>query len=222
MIEAMQKPPTSFDWAIYADATFAGLSMLIPVPLLDLLFEQIFRRRMPQAIARRRGQRLSPAVLQVLNRWGCSWAPCSLLPFWLLFQLGKRLSKKILYFLSVKEAVDTLSYYWHRAFLLDYTLQAGHLVNPASAGLARQAMDEILANPQISPLHQLASQVIAQSRHVLQTLWRVVRRGREDETIAQDKQTMRAAWRDVSAYLDDVALGYQTTYERLQAASLGD
>ena len=32
----------SFDWPMYADATFAGLSLLVPIPLLDWVFEQFF------------------------------------------------------------------------------------------------------------------------------------------------------------------------------------
>ncbi|HMR66443.1 MAG TPA: hypothetical protein PKE64_20720, partial [Anaerolineae bacterium] len=52
---------TDFDWGVYADATMAGLAVLVPIPILDWLLEEIFRRRMPQAIARQRGQRLSSA-----------------------------------------------------------------------------------------------------------------------------------------------------------------
>ena len=33
-----------FDWLRYADATFAGLALLIPIPLLDVAFECFFRR----------------------------------------------------------------------------------------------------------------------------------------------------------------------------------
>ena len=37
------QPNTTFDWLIYADATFAGLSVLIPIPIIDWIFENIFR-----------------------------------------------------------------------------------------------------------------------------------------------------------------------------------
>ena len=57
-----------FDWPVYADATFAGLAILIPMPLLDVVFEQFFRRRMPRNIARRNGMQLSPRMQIELNR----------------------------------------------------------------------------------------------------------------------------------------------------------
>ena len=41
-----EKVTTDFDWLVYSDATFAGLSVLIPVPFLDALMEEYFRRAM--------------------------------------------------------------------------------------------------------------------------------------------------------------------------------
>jgi hypothetical protein len=38
---------SEFTWAIYGDATLAGLSALLPIPILDDVIEQRFRRRMP-------------------------------------------------------------------------------------------------------------------------------------------------------------------------------
>ena len=57
-----QSIATDFDWLVYADATFAGLAILIPFPFVDSLLEEYFRRRMARDIARRRGRTLSPAV----------------------------------------------------------------------------------------------------------------------------------------------------------------
>jgi len=51
-----RRVPTEFDWIIYADATFAGLALLLPIPFVDGLIEAYFRRRMPGDIARRRGR----------------------------------------------------------------------------------------------------------------------------------------------------------------------
>lgn len=48
------QPQTAFEWPIYADATFAGLAVLFPIPLLDWALEEYFRRRMPRTIARYR------------------------------------------------------------------------------------------------------------------------------------------------------------------------
>lgn len=212
----MEKPATEFDWAIYADATFAGLSILIPLPLVDLAFEQYFRRRMPRTIARHRNRHLHPAVLRILNRWGCSalgpLPGCLLFVPWLAFQLLKRLSKKILYFLTVKEATDALAYYWHRAFLLDYALRAGHLEDAASTLRAEQAMNATIDNAQTSPLRVVAGQIVQQSPRVMTTLWRAVRRRQAQTVGKRERATLRAAWDDLDNYLQSVADQYQVIY----------
>src|SRR5262245_28322558 len=187
-------PHLEFDWGVYADATFAGLSFLIPIPFLDTAFEWVFSRRMPRAIARWRRRELSKEVLAELNRGetGCVQA-CLLMPFWLTIQLVKRLSKKLLYFLTIKEAGDQLSAYWHRAFLLDYALLAGHLDEAGSAHRARQIIETLSHPAQVSPLGQLAEQLTQGPRHIFRSLRRA-RTGMEDDNIAQKKNVMLAAW----------------------------
>jgi hypothetical protein len=134
-------PRVSFDWPIYADATLAGLSTLIPLPLVDLFFEWLFRRRMLGAIARRNNRQLHPQVAQRLNRgrFGC-WPGCFMWPVTLIIQFIKRLYRTVLYFLTVKSAADRLSYYWHRAFLLDYMIRRGDLDGVAQAELFRLSL----------------------------------------------------------------------------------
>lgn len=217
----MTRPETAFNWAIYADATFAGLSILIPLPLVDVAFEQLFRRRMPGAIARAHKRQLPPDVVRLLNRIGCSPAALLLFPLWLIFLLLKRLSKKILYFLTVKDAADSLSYYWHRAFLLDYMLRAGHLDTIAQAQHAERALTQTLAGVQESPLTALARQVVRQSRHVLRRLWSVVRRRRRSQALAPEQETMGATWGRFQSYLEGVAARYQAHYDASQVVVLG-
>ncbi|MDX1663085.1 MAG: hypothetical protein R3272_04780 [Candidatus Promineifilaceae bacterium] len=214
----MEQPQTSFEWGVYADATFAGLSVLIPIPLLDLLFERWFRQRMPRSIADERGRRLPPEVLDILNRGeGCSTASCLTLPIWLLFQLLKRLSRKILYFFTIKEAGDTLSHYWHRAFLINYMLDLGHLADAAEAHRAQAALEQTLDEIETSPLNQLAREVIRQTGRTLRTLLRVARRGEENEVIARDRAIMRSAWSDFGGYLRGVAAQYWDNYQEIRA-----
>src|SRR5918997_6943650 len=101
---------TAFDWAIYADATFAGLSVLIPIPLLDWVFEQFFRRRMLPTIAQRQGRQLPPAVRAQLNRSsGSCLSTCLTAPLVATFWLLKSVSRKLLYFLTIKDATDQLA-----------------------------------------------------------------------------------------------------------------
>ncbi len=210
------QPSSGFDWPVYADATFAGLSVLIPVPLLDWLFEQFFRRRMAPAIARRRGRPLASLVRDELNKAdrSCLGALVAL-PLTGTLWLARRISRKLLYFFTVKDAADQLSYYWQRAFLLDYMMERGHLDTPASAQLARLAMEQVLETT-ASPLRQLAQQVIVTPRHILRTLWKA-RRGREDEVIHQTQSRMTQGWADVQGYFQSVAARYDQTYQLLAA-----
>lgn len=213
----MAKPRTSFDWAVYADATFAGLSLLIPIPLLDLAFEEYFRRRMIKTIARRRHYRLPPPVVAEINRGkrDCLQS-CLAWPFILLYQFLKQLSRKVLYFLTIKEAVDQLNYYWHRAFLLNHIMLMEYLNDVDSAVTARAALDETLDNIAASPLRQLAQQVVSIPSRVLRTLRRV-RRGREDESVAETKSLMARTWDNFGDYLEALAAQYEETYGRIAA-----
>jgi molybdenum-dependent DNA-binding transcriptional regulator ModE len=210
--------PTAFDWAIYADATFAGLSVLAPVPFVDSAFEWYFRRRMPGAIARRRRRPLAPVVAYEMARGerGCV-ETCLLLPVTLTWELLKRLSAKLLYFITVMQATDQLSYYWHRAYLLDTMLLAGHLDGLWSAQVARSAMGQVLRNTRTSPLAQVARQVAQSPRHILRSLRRA-RQGQEDEVIAEKRSVMARAWSDLGGYLTELGERYLQTYAALAAA----
>ncbi len=210
------QPRTNFDWSVYADATLAGLSVLIPIPLLDTVFETFFRRRMPRSIARSHG-RVLPANIQAALRLNLrSWFQTYLmLPLTLTIGLVRRLSRKLLYFLTIKEAADALSQYWHRAFLLDYMLAAGHLETVASAHVARQAMEHVVATTS-SPLTQLATHVITRTRHIWQTLRRA-RQGQEDTVIEQTRAQLEQRWGDFAGYFEAVAARYEQHYRELQS-----
>jgi hypothetical protein len=137
-----------------------------------------------------------------------------MLPLTLTIGLVQRLSRKLLYFLTIKEATDTLSQYWHRAFLLDYMLAAGHLETEDSAHIAAQAMEQVLTTTS-SPLTQLARQVIAQTRHIWQTLLGA-RRGQEDDVIEQTRAQLEERWGDFAGYFEAVAVRYEHHYRELQ------
>ena len=209
---------TAFDWPLYADATLAGLAVLVPIPLLDWLLEQLFRRRMVPAIARRYGQPLTPAIQAelALSQRSCL-ASCIGLVFAATFGLAKRVSRKLLYFLTIKDASEQLSFYWQRAFLIRHMIEAGHLESVDSARLARQAMDQVL-EVSSSPLRGVARQVIAGTRNVGLTLLRA-RRGHTDALIQQTETRMRQNWASVSGYLTTVANQYDHVYDRLRTSA---
>jgi hypothetical protein len=209
-----------FDWPIYVDATLAGLAVLIPIPLLDVLFEWIFKRRMLQTIARRNGRSLPPETVSQLNRSQFSCLGCLLWPLELVWLLLKRTYRTILYFLTIKDATDNLSYYWHRAYLLDLMIKRGDLDNRTDAPLAAEALHQVLTNLTISPLTQLAQQVVANVRHILRSSWRWLRRKQEDEMMTNTRTQMANAWRDLSGYFDEVGRRYTQQLEQLHIARL--
>lgn len=208
-------PNTAFDWAIYADATLAGLAILIPIPLVDWAFEEFFRRRIPAAIARHQGRTLAPEIKSKLNQSSDSClTSCLALPVKLIFELIKRISRKLLYFLTIKEAADKVSLYWHRAFLIDYMLSVGDLEREESAQVARQALEQVLDKATTSPLTHLARQVTGGTRHILRTLRRA-RRGTEDEMIQQKKSQIAQHWADFEEYLKTLAADYDRVYQMM-------
>ena len=219
----MNETPTQdekFDWAIYADASLAGLAILIPVPLLDVLFEWIFKRRMPQAIAKRNGRKLPAETVRQLNQSNMSCMGCLLWPLELVWLLLKRTYRTIFYFLTVKEATDKLSYYWHRAYLLDFMMTRGDLAGTEESALAAEALQQLLDELTTSPLTQLAQQVVANVRHILRSSWRWLRRKQEDEMMANTRSQMANAWRDLSGYFAEVAKQYEEKLEQVHIARL--
>lgn len=211
------EPRTGFAWPVYANATFAGLSVLIPVPLVDWVFERFFRLRIPGSIARYRGQPVPAPVIDTLNQSseGCLGS-CLTLPFKAVLILLKRLSRKILYFLTVKEASDQISFYWHRAFLIDYMLLAGHLEDEVSARVAREAMAQVLVDTTTSPLSSLAESMVSGTRHLFRTLRRA-RRGEEDELVQQKKTFLARRWSEFEGYLQELAARYYQVYQQLRS-----
>jgi len=218
------KTETSFNWAIYADATFAGLSALIPVIGVDWLFEQYFKRRIPSAIAKSHGQSLPLIVQYELNknhnRAGCVKS-CLLLPVLTGFWLLKKLSKKILYFLSVKEAADNVNYYWHQAFLIDYALTTGHLEAAESARKVRITIDSVIDESVSSPLYPLARQVVENVPHVLRTFFKVLR-GKNSNVVNQTRQAMNDKWAEFAIYLQTVAKKYEHRYQTTEFEQITD
>lgn len=215
-------PRTKFDWAIYADATFAGLSVLIPIPLVDMFFEWVFKRRMAKTIAKRNGRSLPKQANYELNRWrfGC-WPGCLVWPVMLVFEFLKRLYRTVLYFLTVKSATDQLSLYWHRAFLLDYMVRRGDLDDMGTAAIAATALDRVLNGTTTSPLLQLAQQIIGGVSHVFRTILKWLRLRKEDEVVAETRAQMERSWADFAGYFEEIAMHYVEIYDEIELDRLG-
>ena len=206
---------TAFEWSRYADATLAGLSVLIPVPFVDDAFEGYFRRRIPGAVARSRGRSIPAEVRAALEAEDAAGrGGCATLPLRLTLGLLKRLSRKLLYFLTVKTATDRLSHYWYRAFLVDHMLEAGHLADPDSARVAHRAMEQVLATTR-GPLPQVARQMVASSRNVWSAL-RLARRGKDSEEVREMRGQLELRWSEIAEHLGSIATRYNEVFVRLR------
>lgn len=214
---ATGRVPTEFIWQVYADATLAGAAKLIPIPLVDLVVEEYFRRRMPRDIAAYNGRILSQRTLLELNRRPRSnpLLGCLLLPFHAVIYLFKDIFRTVIYVMTVADASERLGHYWHRAFLLNYAMSRGDLDTAERTKLAQVAIERAMAEATTSPLQQLAQQVVItwKSQLVrLRTYVRYARNKTETERLARAHNTMATAWGNYREYWLTVAAKYDNAY----------
>lgn len=129
---------------------FAGLSMLIPLPLVDDLAATWCTRRALRELAAERGHALSEEAVRLLIDDPFSLAQgCFALLKWPF----KKLFRTVLYFLTVKDVVDRTADAALRLELAAVALEAGLL--PDEAPRVRAAMDEVLRQYHTSPVLRL-------------------------------------------------------------------
>ncbi len=207
-------PRVPFEWRVYADATFAGLTPLIPVPLVDLVFERWFRRRMPAAIGRARRRTLTADARIRLGRSHAPWsarAGCLSMPAGAAMYVLRKLWRKLAYVLAVADAATSLSVYWHRAYLLDHLIRAGHADATSDVDRAAAALERVLRESDTATLKGLARQAIGGGRRWLRLLLRARREGSVAvggrlEVFLDDH------WQVVEQALRPIALHYNEIY----------
>jgi hypothetical protein len=204
-----------FDWRVFADATCAGLSMLIPVPLVDIFFERIFRRRIPGTIGRVREKPIPPEVRAELGR--PVEAPSSFLSgcLWLPIKVGKyiltRLWRKIIYIFTVQDAAVALAEYWHRAYLIDHMTRGGHLSPEADTDLAIDVFNRVLQEIDPSPLFTLAQRTVDSATHVFRLLLRARKLGAA-EVMRSFDGLLDSQWDMAEARFWETAILYNEMY----------
>ncbi len=209
--------PPEPDWRLWADATCAGLSALVPVPLVDLIFERFFRRRIPRAVARVRGVALEPRVTIGLQR---SFGPglaggCFALPATIGRSLLRRVWHKLIYVLAVADAASLISEYWHRAYLIDHLVRTGRLAPGRDRALALELFEKVLREADTSPLKGLARQVASGAHRGLGLLLRARREGATAATEAV-AELVRARW---MAGADRSLIALATRFDELYRAT---
>jgi len=204
---------TDFDWLIYSSATLAGFSALIPLPIVSGQVERYFRMRMLPAIAARRHVTVHPKANRVVNRARFdlpdSVRGCLFWPVGFVIDLALRFSRKVLYFLAVKNAVDSLSYYWQRAYLLDYVVQQGYVSDPALLRPASAALENVLDRHSDSPLNNLARQVIGGSYGALRNMGSWIRSDSRAVTL-RPREIMNDSWDTYADYFRTLREEYES------------
>lgn len=209
-----ENPDPEFDWHIYSDATCAGLSVLIPIPLVDLVFELVFRRRIPAAIARYRRVDIGAETRRQFMgslRGPFSMEGCLSATFAVIKYILRRIWRKIIYIFAIKDAATALTEYWHRAALIDHMIRIGHLAPGSDIQLAAQTFAKVLREIDPSPLMGLARETVANAHRVLRLLVRARRLGASTVTRSLG-ELMFSHWRVAEASLRATTLRYNRDY----------
>jgi len=207
---------TTFDWRIYAEATCAGLTALLPIPFLDLAFEAYFRRRMPATIAKVRRQELAYGARRRLGRGLgklMSLDGCLALPLGVVRYIVKKIWRKVIYVFAIADATSLVSAYWHRAYLLDHLIKAGHLGSDVDWPRSSAVFEKVLTETDTGPLMGLARQTVASVHRVFRLLVLAKRRGAAEETESLS-MILQSHWDAAESSLMEVAVRYNAEYTR--------
>ncbi len=193
---------------LVADSVLTGLCPLIPVPLLDDFARDLLRKRLVARLAAAAGSAPADADAKILAcgyhpptadgcARGCMRAAVVQPVLFLANLVFRRVVRKILFFLTVKDAVETFSQTFHEAYLVRHVLGPGLLGGPAPAGAApyqpdprlleiRGAVEAVVRHTDTRPVTSLARSVFAGSRRLAaetaRRMTRVLRRrGQGDE-----------------------------------------
>lgn len=205
-----------FDWRIYAEATCAGLTALVPIPFVDLAFEAVFRRRMPTTIAKVHHVDQPKDVVRRFGRGSgglLSLEGCLALPFVVVRYILRKVWRKVVYVLAIADATSLVSAYWHRAYLLDHIIKAGHTGVDADWRRSAAIFDKVLREADTGPLMGLARQTVSSVHRVLRLLILARRRGAAEETESLST-ILRSHWTAAERSLATVALQYNEEYAR--------
>lgn len=180
----------------------AGLCPLIPVPFVDDWVLSRVRLRMGREILAVRGLEASREQLRRLaglesrDFWQGCLSTAVLLPlFKLVVYLVKKVIRKVVLILTLKECSDRFSEAFHEGFLLHGATLLGDLgkggkVLPEAAAAVRQGIVQACEEVDPRPIHQLVKRGLGGSRWLLVTgsrrLARLFRRGREDSEATEE------------------------------------
>ncbi len=104
-----------------------------------------------------------------------------------------------------------LTEYWHRAFLIDHMVRAGHLEPGADTELALEVSRDVLRDIDPNPLMEMARQTVANVHHVFRLLVRARRLGATEVTRSFG-ELLSSHWLVARESLQDTASRYNEQY----------
>ncbi len=181
-------------------STLAALCPLIPVPFLDdWALAWVRRRQVAEALAAHHlavtewhvavlaGEKLDA------QRGGCVLATAFSWTVKAAIYVIKRLFRKILIFLTIKDGADKFSLVFHEGYLLHHAIErevfsAASLADPNEVIRVRWALERACEQIDARPINQLVRRVLRGSRGLMREaarlLGRVLRRERREGTAA--------------------------------------
>jgi hypothetical protein len=180
---------------ILSHSVLTALALLIPVPFVDDMVVDYFRRRLVRRLGEGRGVQISEEDVRTLADDPHKGCLPGCLGGALLYPI-KKIFRQIFFFLEWKRATDLVSIVYHRGVLLDWAIEQGRL-GPKSAAEIRAAMDGALAETPVGPVEMAIRGAFNQSKSVLKggvaILQRAVGgRGKQPEQVVGAVEAVRA------------------------------
>jgi len=151
-------------------AVLVGLTPLIPVPLLDDLVKNYFRRRMVRGIAAGARRTLDEKELDALaseRERGCLTG-CL---FTVIVYPLKAIFRKVFYFLEIKRAVDLASRTYHFGYVISYALRprenGASALDLYGARAVNEAAQDACRQAPIKPVEAAIGGTFRKSRNIL-------------------------------------------------------
>lgn len=160
-------PNTPNENLILTHVVLCGLTPLIPVPFVDDIARNYFRRQLVQKLAEVHKQTLPATDIQILANEQSKGCLRGCLGTALVYPI-KFLFRKIFFFLEGKRAIDTASATYYFGFLTDYALQKGWCApDKHSAREVRTAIDAVILETDPSFINRAMKSAFAQSKSQL-------------------------------------------------------
>lgn len=162
----MSTPPKT-QRIIATHAVLAGLTPLIPVPVVDDIAKSFFRQRLVRSLAAAHGRTVTGADAEAFAAERESGCMSGCVGSLLLYPL-KKVFRKIFFVLEWKRAVDLTSRTYHFGYLVDHVF-AERLDERTgrSAAEVGAALDAVCREAPIKPLEAAVGATFRQSRGVL-------------------------------------------------------